>query len=216
MRFSSIRASAVALTASFALAACAGHGIVPSGTSYAGAPTTDLASSAVKKTTSPCLASTLPYKFGGAYTITTLTKGKAATSALPKYKGYTVTTKYAAGTVGASGAVLFCDGTGKTDISGKYKGKSFPFYSDGALYVEAVNTGKTTITLSKTPTIVMTGLKTGDTCTLLVLESTGKWYATPLSTKVKAGKLEYPSLPNSLNFGFPAGTPVFLAVGCAK
>ncbi len=173
MRFSTIRTGIVATAAAVALAACGGHGLVPSqnvgGAGYA-APS--LLTDKAAKT--PCQSVPGFWAFGGSCVANELTS-KGATIKLAKYQNITFT--IAIGANNAKGKVPFIvgDAVGNGDITGTYKGKKFPPYGGkhcvsgtGApqtcpgksfVYVEAINGGKATVTLSQTPAITIVDTK---------------------------------------------------------
>ncbi len=212
MTSSLIRSGAAAVVAALAFAACAGSGTVPSSSSL---PTTvDSMRAAAPDATIPC---PLPvgWVFGGPCDAVPLKKSGASGS-LPKYKGWTLTSMLASNTAKPHTTIIFEDATGKGDITGKVKGKSFPVLKDAILYLAALNTGAA-FAFNATPGITIKS-KTkipGHVCVLNELLPKGKgyyWKPEPIQGAPKGHSVIFGSLPASLPV--PAGA-FFLGFSCS-
>ena len=223
MRFSMIRTGIVAVAASLALAACGGHGLVPSQSAGgdAFAPSAAMAPAAA----SPCQIPKLWYFMGGCKAgFLTSAGGKFA---LPKYKGITWTTTL--GKNSAKGKVPFVmgDATGAGDItSGPGK---FPIYGvktclapskcpgSALVYFEAVNDSKAAITFNSPSQLVVAAAKfPGKSCFPAILRKSGasfKWQPFSILTgSPKGGKLTL-NIPVNPAFMLPKG-PLYVALVC--
>jgi hypothetical protein len=181
MRFSMIRFGVVAIAATLALAACGGHGVVPSqslasGNGFVPANTMPLGVDPDK--TSKCDLSGM-YYFHGDCVAFNLSMSSNTTVELGKfgaYKGIKITTTFGPFVNPPKGiksvAALMGDAVGKGDISGTVKGKAFPLYGVGKdcvnsqgkaefcpgkpfVYAELINTSKYTLKPKLTPKFVI-------------------------------------------------------------
>ncbi len=150
MRLSMIRAGALCAASAFALAACAGRGIVPTSQSALNpnALNPALQDDALSPLATSCATSPPQYQWilKGACTKITL-KPTGATFALAKYQDITVNGSIGDNSLKASATVYLADATDKGDILNwkgaaflKYKAKGTTF-----VYAAAVNQGKVPI-----------------------------------------------------------------------
>jgi hypothetical protein len=148
MRLSMIRAAAVCTASVLALAACAGHGIVPPSQS-ALAPSNAIDSTMQDDGLSPLVTtcSTSPPQYQwilkGACTKITL-KPTGGSFALGKYQNITVKGSIGANSLKGPATVYLVDATDKGDIA-NWKGGAFPKYKAKGttfVYAAAVNQGK--------------------------------------------------------------------------
>jgi len=219
MRLSTIRNSTAAAAAAFALAACGGHGLVPSQNAAPGfnAVTPFAANPCYTKAVQPA------WIFRGSCDVTTLPpKGKSI--ALAPYKGISVTVKLGKNT-SKNGAFVLVDALGgkAKDIS-KYKTKTFPPITPtllkSVIYVEAVNG---TANLKFSGNLIFTIKKKqfpGKTCPLSVLTGTFpkvKWFNSPFSGKISGGTMTFTVPGGALGTLFPSGLPkgpLYFNVAC--
>lgn len=234
MRSSLIRAGFVAAAATFALAACAGHGLVPSQPGFA--QQSNMLAPDVKKTPppSPCDIATTWY-FKGACVAFNI-KSSGGTANLKTYMGLAIVTTFGSNNAKGTQTLIMGDAFDKGDItpptSGKEKGAPFPAYGKKCVsgtgspapcpgkvvnYAEVVNPNANTITLNATPKIAETytkGFTAKEGCFPAFLLSTGAWSlkGEQLNTKPSGKKLTFPSFP--IQFEFPGKTPTILATIC--
>jgi hypothetical protein len=217
MRLSLFRAGAVAFGASIALAACGGHGVVPSSPT---AMNPAFAPMHHHRASCPQPA----WVFKGACKV-----GKASpkgfTISLPAYKGYAVSISVPANSAKAGTPFALVDATGKGDI-GAYKGKAFPLCTSKTgcskpafFYIQSVNGGTTPMTLkSGNISFVLTANKfPGTSCTLAYFTGSS-WTSLQgiVSGKIKGKKLTY-SIPGQLinaQGGIKPG-PLYVAPYCS-
>jgi len=235
MRFSTIRTGFVATAAAVALAACGGHGLVPSQSAATG----DTQSDFDRAPDTAVTCSTVPnaWEFHGACTADKLTS-KGVTFALAAYKDIVFKTVFGKSKVKRSVPFLVGDAIGNGDITGKVGGKSFPLYEGkncltqtgkpaecpgkAFLYVEAVNLGKAEVVLADSPSITVVdkkGFPGTHTCAPAFLapkttKSPQGWQP-ELDIGRKPGKttLDIPSVPVPGGFTLPPGA-VYLAMFC--
>ena len=151
MRLSMIRAGAVCAASAFALAACAGRGIVPpsqSALNPASALNPTLQDDALSPLATSCATSPPQYEWilKGACTKITL-KPTGGTFALAKYQDITVNGSIGANSLKAPATVYLADATDKSDIA-NWKGGAFPKYKAAGttfVYAAAVNQSKNAI-----------------------------------------------------------------------
>jgi hypothetical protein len=219
-----IRTSIAAIAAAIALAACGGHGIVPS--QSAGMGTSFAPDMITAKKTSPCDVSGLWY-FEGACTVAKITS-KGGSVKLAAYMG--ITFDSALGTNNAKGKVefKFSDAVDKNDITGGQG--TFPAYPtvclsgyecDGTplVYLSALNTSTKAVVFSGPSVLTITAKKfPHPTCFPGLLEKKkGKlgWVPeTIVGAKPKGDKLVL-EIPGSTGFMFPPG-PLYIVIACAK
>jgi hypothetical protein len=225
MRFSLFRAPVAAVAASIALAACGGHGLVPS---QSGAPMNSFGEP-LKKTTNPCYTSTVQptWIFKGTCVVSKLpTKGATFALNKPPYMGITVSIALPANN-GKDTAFALVDAVGvKAHDITKWKGVAFPLVKlKSVIYVEAVNGfNGLKFTNTKQNLVFAATIKNsfpGKACPLEVLEKNAKgfaWAVTPLDGLIKGKTITY-SIPTSkVPIFFPDGLPkgpIFFNVGCS-
>jgi hypothetical protein len=232
MRFSTIRTGIVATAAAVALAACGGHGLVPSQSAATG----DSQSNFNRAPDAPVTCSTVPnaWEFHGACTAAKLT-AKGATVALAKYMD--ITFKAVIGKNNAKGTVAFLlgDAIDNGDITGKIGGRKFPPYAGKNclsefgkpttclgkvfMYVEVVNRGKAKVVLPDSPAITIVdtkGFPGKNECFPAFYHPTKPLGWEPqvhIEGKPGATTLHLPSVPVSGGFTFFPG-PVYIAMFC--
>jgi hypothetical protein len=235
MRFSLFRSGVICAASALALAACAGHGIVP--TSQAPlAPTNGLDTMSQDNLLSPDLTTctTKPpqgqWVMKGACTKITL-KPTGADFALGTYMDITVTGSIGANNVKGSATVYLADATDKGDIE-DWKGLAFPKYKAAGttfIYAAAINQSTSPIipkVVKNKPILeyVITDSKglPGKECSAAVLTfSKGKplWKPLPVQGKVKGKTVTLAQYTVPRGFELPpktkAGvTPLYFAVNC--
>ena len=215
MRFSFIRTSAAAVVASIALAACGGHGMVPTST----AP--GMTGEAVPASTSPCANPKLPWYFKGACVPGVVTSA-GATYTLPAYKNISGTIKLGANTAKGKIPFVLADATGKGDISPLAVKSAFPPYGEktcatanqcpgtAAYYLEIVNGGTANIKLTKASTLTIKAPypKSATACGPALINSSGKWTSYALFVAAKPSN-------GTLTLTIPGGTSQFELVAGA-
>jgi hypothetical protein len=219
MRFSTIRTGIVASAAAIALAACGGHGLVPS---QSAAPGFNAVS---PMSVNPCYTPAVQpaWIFKGSCVITKLpAKGKSI--ALAAYKGVSVTVKLPKNT-SKNGAFVLVDALGgkNKDIS-KFKGKTFLAVAKtlkSVVYVEAVNgTSGLKFTSGNLVFTIKAARFPGASCPLSVL--VGKypnlhWFTSPFTGKITGGTMTFTvpggALGNLFATGLPIG-PLYFNVAC--
>jgi hypothetical protein len=234
MRFTIMRG--VAIFTVLALTAC-GRGMVPvqtpaSGFSFSGA--------AVQNAADPCetLSKEKLWYFHGSCLAEKVNGADGTAFQLTSYKGITELLELTpvSGSVPANTSFVTGDGTGSSDITGTYKGEKFPLYdSKGApcisptssatkcagkaiVYDLLFNDSKNEVTFMGSPSVLLTAptpLKHQKTCTLnQLVQSGGKWayQVTPVTGKIKNGKVTLPVYPFSVQF--VAHSFKVLAISC--
>lgn len=216
-----IRTGVVASAAAIALAACGGHGLVPSQSAAPGF------NAVTPMSTNPCYTPTVQpaWIFKGSCVITKLPpKGK--TIKLLPYKGVTVTVKLGKNT-SKKGAFVLVDALGgKAHDIKKVQGKPFPTITPTSLksviYVEAVNG---TANLKFSGNLVFTVKAKnfpGTTCPLSLLTGTFpnlKWFNSPFAGKISGGTMTFTIPGSALGVKFPTGlpaAPLYFDVACKK
>jgi hypothetical protein len=228
MRSSIIKAGVVAIAAAIALAACAGHGIVPSSTTGF-APTTlggDMSPLALKTcATSP---PQFDWIFKGACDGFTL-KSTGGSFSLGEYEDITITGSIGKNTVKGSATVDLADAINKNGDITTYKGKTFPAYkAKGTTVVYAVANNQTTQIIKPIPVkdkpileYVITDAKglPGKTCAaaLLEKEKTGAYEWKPFTqtypVKGKTVTVDVSEAPSGFEL-LPKGNPLYFGVNC--
>jgi hypothetical protein len=218
MSLSTIRSGAAAGALAIALAACGGHGMVPSQS----APGFN---AAIPMSTNPCYTKAVQpaWIFKGSCDITTL-PAKGKTIKLAPYKGVTVTVKLGKNT-SKKGAFVLVDALGgKAHDITKFKKKPFPTITPTVLksviYVEAVN-GTNGLKFSGNLVFTIKAKKfPGKTCPLSVLEGTFpklKWFNSPFTGKISGGTMTFTVPGSALGTLFPNGLPagpLYFNVAC--
>jgi hypothetical protein len=218
MRFSFIRTGFVATATAIALTACGGHGFVPS---QSAAPMTSV--NAAPDTSEKCTNLDQPtWVFEGSCLYVVPLKRTGMTIKLPAYKGVTESTTLPASNVKRNIGFSIGDALGKGDIK-RWKGKRFPLIGKSAgtsvLYVEAMNF-QSGLTFSSTGKLIFTVTAPslpGKTCPLSLLQTSGKWFTTPLTGKVKGTTVSFAIPVSNLKLFFPNGLPYgqsFFNVAC--
>lgn len=227
------RAGIVMIAGAIALAACAGHGIVPP-QSQSVAPMmsqNDAAlmpdgESAPDLTT--CAKSPPQYQwiFDGACTMITL-KPAGAKFSLGLYRSITVTGQIGKNNVKTSAKVAIVDATGNADIK-PFKGKAFPKYKAKGttfIYAAAINQSNTPIKpiiQQGHPVLqyVITDNKgiPGKQCGAAVLTSNGHggviWKALNVQAQVKGKTVTISQFVVPRGFALYPKTPLYLGVNC--
>ena len=236
-----IRTVATAIVAAVALAACAGHGVVPSQSVVPAVSNGFLANgfaAGPDGKTSPCDLKGM-YYFHGSCRAFSLNMTKATTLKLGQfgpYQGITITTTFSAFTnppkVQTVAAVMG-DAIGKGDITGTVGGKAFPLYGAGKdcvyagkpatcpgkpfVYAELINKSQYTLKPQLTPKFVITdsnGFPTGkkNQCFPAELTSKGWLPQTNVHGTPKNHTLVINALKNTQNLYYPANAQ-FIVVG---
>jgi hypothetical protein len=226
MRFSTIRACATAGVAAIALAACAGHGIVPSSATGDASSAYDMSPLALKT----CATSPPQYAwiFKGACDGFTL-KSTGGKFSLDEYEDITITGSIGENTVKGSATVYLADAIDKNGDIETYKGTSFPAYkAEGTTVVYAVANNQTTQIIKPIPVknkpileYVITDSKglPGKTCgaALLEKEKSGayewKAFTGTYSVKGKTVTVDVSEAPSGFALP-PKGEPLYFAVNC--
>jgi hypothetical protein len=232
MRLSMTRASIVAMAGAIALAACAGHGLVPpqsqSVTSLSQNDGAMMPEGAMSPDLTTCATSPPQYMwiFNGACTTITL-KPAGAKFSLQKYRNITVTGQIGKNNLKASAKVAIVDATGSADIK-TYKGKAFPKYKAHGktfIYASAINQGKTAIKpiiQQGHPVLqyVITDAKgiPGHQCGAGVLTNNGHggliWKALNVQAQVKGKTVTISQYVVPHGFALYPKTPLYLGVNC--
>jgi hypothetical protein len=206
-----IRTGVVASAAAIALAACGGHGLVPSQSVASG---TD---AVTPMATNPCYTAAVQpaWIFMGSCKIVAKLPAKGATVALAAYKGVTVTVKLPKPSpAGGSFALVNAVGGKAKDIK-PFKGKAFlaitPKTLKSVVYVEAVNGTAGLKFASGSLVFTIKAAKfSGSSCPLSVLTGTFpklKWFNSPFSGKISGGTMTFTVPGGALGTLFPAGLP---------
>jgi hypothetical protein len=220
MRFSMIRAGVVASAAAIALAACGGHGLVPSQSAAPGF------SAVTPDSSNPCYTSTVQpaWIFKGSCAILAKLPAKGKTIALAAYKTISVTVKLPKSNSTGGFALVDAKGGKAHDIL-KFSGASFPAITPTTLksviYVEAVNgTNGLKFTSGNLVFTIKAAKFPGKTCPLSVLEGTFpklKWFNSPFTGKITSGTMVFTVPGSALGTLFPNGLPagpLYFNVGC--
>lgn len=208
MSLSTIRNGAAVVAASIALAACGGHGMVPSQSAAPGFNAMGPMSS------NPCYTHAVQpaWIFHGSCNVTKLPP-KGLSSTLAPYKGITVTVKLGKNTSKKGTFVLVDAVGGKAHDISKYKGKTFPPITKtlkSVIYVEAVN-GTPGLKFSGNLVFTIKAKKfPGKSCPLSVLE--GKfpklhWFNSPFDGKISGSTMTFTVPGSALGTLFPNGLP---------
>lgn len=227
-----IRACAFATVAAIALAACAGHGVIPSSSS-AMTPQSGIAPTTLGDDMSPflttCVKSPPQYQwmFKGACTGFTL-KPAGGSFSLEKYADITVAGSIGKNTVKGSAHIVLVDAVNKNGDILKYKGHSFPPYkANGTTIVYASAINQTSQVIKPIPQVgkpvlqyVITdakGLK-GKQCGAAVLakQKNGllKWTSIPATGTVKGKSVTISQYEVPSGFELPPKAPLYFAVNC--
>jgi hypothetical protein len=240
MRLSLFRASAFATVAAIALAACAGHGAIPSSPSGL-APQSALAPTTLGDNASPrgddmsplalttCAKSPPQYQwvFKGACTGFML-KPLGGSFSLQKYANITVTGSIGKNTVKKSAHIILVDAVDKNGDILKYKGASFPPYKANGttiVYASAINQTSQVIkpiSVKGKPVLqyVITDAKgiPGKQCGAAVLakQRNGqlKWTSIPATGTVKGKSVTISQYEVPSGFELPPKAPLYFAVNC--
>ena len=214
MRFSTIRTGAAASAAAIALAACGGHGLVPS---QSAAPGFSLISD--KSSTNPCLAKGVQpaWVFKGACKIVKL-PAKGITIKLAAYKGITVTASFPKNNSKGNPSFVLVDALGgKTKDIAPFKKKAFPAIpaalGKSVINIQAVNSfaglkfsGGNLVVTAKM------GKLPGSTCKVSLLQPKGgskyQWFTIPIPPKVKGGTLTETIPAGAIGTLYANGLPV--------
>ena len=198
-----VAASAAAL----ALAACGGHGIVPS---QSAAPMSLVRPEAAN----PCYTAAVQpaWIFKGSCDVTKLAS-KGATIKLAAYKGITESTVLPANN-GNGSAFVLVDAVGGKDIAA-YKGAKFPALpksiGKSVLYVEVVNGFNGLKFTAKNLVFSVTATQLpSKTCALSVLKPAAKgysWTKAPLPPKVSGNTITFTIPATAVSIFFPTGLP---------
>jgi hypothetical protein len=199
-----------ALSAAVLLSSCSGGAVVPSGATAASG-----AGLGLRPNTKSCTQPADSFIFAGSCD-TILLKASGGTEFLHHYRGIVMLAEFGARKhVIKSTPLTLVDATGKGDIS-PLSGNAFPHYSGSAgtpiVYFKLINGGPAT-KFSDTPTLHITyaGKLPGNTCSVVVLETTG-WVAPGLTTTAKDGhRIQFPPFPIASKL--PKGSSYF-GVAC--
>lgn len=214
-----IRTGVVASAAAIALAACGGHGLVPSQSAVPGF------NALTANSSNPCYTSTVQpaWIFKGSCMILTKLPAKGKTIALAAYKGTSVTVKLPKST--SKGGFVLVDAVGgKAKDIATFQGKAFPPITKtlkSVIYVEAVNpTAGLKFTSGNLVFTIKAQKFPGKSCPLSVLEGTlakPKWFNSPFSGKISGGTMVFTVPGSALGTLFPNGLPagpLFFNVAC--
>jgi hypothetical protein len=229
MGLSLIRACAVATVAAIALAACGGHGVVPS-TSSGLTPTTS-GSDVSPLALTTCATSPPQYDwiFKGACDQFTL-KSTGSTFSLVKYQDITVSGSIGKNTAKGSVKVALADAIDKNGDITKWKGASFPPYKgNGTTYVYAAAVNQSSVAIrpivvKNKPVLqyVVTDSKglSGNQCGAAVLaqQRNGKlaWTSLPATGTPKGDSVTISQYEVPNGFELPPKAPLYFAVNCYK
>ena len=179
MRFSMIRSAAAAIAAATALAACGGHGVVPS-QSFAPNSLNGFATSSLPEAkTSPCDVTGMYYFKGNclAFKMNMNSTTQATLGKFHTYHGIKITatlSKFSRPPKVQTVPAVLGDAIGKDDILGKVKNKAFPLFVAGAsncvynhnqpekcfgkpfVYAELINNSQYNLTPVNTPGFYIT------------------------------------------------------------
>ena len=214
-----IRTGVVASAAAIALAACGGHGLVPS---QSVAPGMD---AVTPMAANPCYTAAVQpaWIFMGSCKIVAKLPAKGASIALAAYKGVSVTVKLPKPSA-AGGSFALVDALGGKDIK-PFKGKAFlaitPKTLKSVIYVQAVNgTAGLKFTSGNLVFTIKAAKFPGKTCPLSVITGTFpklKWFNSPFSGKISGGTMTFTVPGGALGTLFPSGLPkgpLYFNVAC--
>lgn len=236
MRLSLIRACAISAVSAIALAACAGHGIVPSSQSALTPQNMQpLQNPAIQDELSPLgitTCATSPPQFlwilKGACSKVIL-KSAGANFALQKYRFITVSGTIGGNNVKTSATIYIADANDKKDIL-PYKGKAFPPYKPlhgrSFIYAVAINESKDTIVpKAEHNKPVLKYVITDDlgfpgkVCDIAVYgkQRNGlyKWTSLTIQAPPKGKTVTLTQYAVPPGFQFPSKTPVYFAAFCS-
>jgi hypothetical protein len=227
MRLSVIRAYAIATVSAVALAACAGHGVVPSSsTDYAPMTSSaDMLPLALKT----CSTSPPQYLwiFKGACDAFKLASAGGKFS-LAEYEDITITGSIGKNDAKGTATIDLADAIDKNGDIESYKGEAFPAYkAKGTTVVYAVANNQTTQVIKPIPEkgkalleYVITDAKgfPGKTCAAAVLEQSGKsvkWtpFNNTFPVKGKVVTVDVYEAPEGFELP-PKGTPLYFGINC--
>jgi len=230
MRLSLIRAGAVCAASAFALAACAGHGIVPTSQSALNPSALNpaLQDDALSPLATSCATSPPQYEWilKGACTKITL-KPTGGTFALAKYQDITVNGSIGSNNLKGTATVYLADATDNGDIA-NWKGGAFPKYKAAGttfVYAAAVNQSKTAI-IPKTSNkpifeydITDTKGLPGKECAEAVLtfpppHDKPTWKPLPGAFKVEGKTVSLKQYNAPKGIELPPKLPLYFAVNC--
>jgi hypothetical protein len=226
MRFSTISSGLVAIAAASALAACAGHGLVPSQGAAPDfvSPTTAMLPNP-KATPPNCQTKTYQpeWIFKGSCVIGKLTKAGVKLN-LPAYQGISMGISVPKNNSAGSVPFVFVNALDKGDTL-SFKGKAFPQdkTDKGVLvYAEGVNLGKKPVTMDDSLLLIVAlkaGMKyPGKLCSLSYLSKKLVWTATPVSAAPTKQQLKLSVSSFLINDigGFPPyPVAIFFAIHCS-
>ncbi|MEO6834443.1 MAG: hypothetical protein ABI231_00830, partial [Candidatus Tumulicola sp.] len=230
MRFSKIRTGAAAIAAAVALAACGGHGVVPSQSLASGVAngfTSNGFAPGVSPAKSPCAQPNM-YYFQGSCAAFNMNMNATTTVVLGKvhpYQGIEITTtlsKFTKPPNVKSVPAIMGDAIGK-DVTGKVKTKIFPLYGTGNncfinqkpakcpgkpfVYAELINMSKYTLKPQATPAFYIVdknGYPGKTLCYAAILTQQGWVPNQAVGGKPNGDTLRIPSAPNPGQLIFPA------------
>jgi hypothetical protein len=211
MRSTLLRSGAVTIGATLALAACSGHGVVPSSPGYTvTSPMSAVPAQRHRRAACPQPA----WVFMGACQVGRANP-KGFSIKLAAYNGYTVSIAVPPSNVKVNTPFVLVDATGKGDIK-PYKGMKFPLYKGAFYYIQSVNGGKTNMKFSKGNIIFSIGaMKKFPSGTYGLAYFNGKtWAALPFPGSVKGKTLTF-SIPGALidaEFGGLKPGPLYVGV----
>jgi hypothetical protein len=210
----------ICASVAMALAACGGHGYVPS-QSAAYQP------SLVAMSSNPCYTSTVQpaWIFKGSCDISKLA-AKGGKFALAAYKGVTVSVSLPANNSKGNPAFVLVDAVyGKVKDIETFKGKAFPPVTPKTLksvvYVQAVNSFPgLKFTKGNLVFTIKAAKFPGTSCPLSIIEGKFpklKWFNTPFSGKISKTTMTFTIPGSALGTLFPTGLPagpLYFNVAC--
>jgi hypothetical protein len=237
MRFSTIVTGSTAVAAAVVLAACGGHGVVPSQSFASGGSgvSNDLLANAQK---SPCQVAKMYFFHGNcrAFTLSMTKNTVVKLGQFGAYHGIKITTTFSPNSGGPKTggvAAIMGDADGKGDITGTVGGKAFKLYGDGKdcvyagkpatcpgkpfVYAELINTSQYTLKPQKTPGFYITddnGFPGTKACFPAELTSKGWLPETNLTGKPKGKTLTINAVSNTGNLYYPAHSQFIVAGVC--
>lgn len=205
-----IRTGVVASAAAIALAACGGHGLVPS---QSAAPGFD---AVTPMSTNPCYTSAVQkaWIFKGSCVITKLpTKGKKIV--LAAYKNVTASVSLPKNTATGSPTFALVDALGgKAKDIAPYKGKAFPSIPTASgksvVYLEADNSFGGLAFTSGSLVVTVTAKLPGTACSVALLQQKGtkfSWFTIPVPPTVKGATITETLPASGVKVFFPNGLP---------
>jgi hypothetical protein len=219
------------VVAALALAACAGHGVVPAGDSFAPSALSAGAAKtpAPKKTPNPCTkgATQSPWVFGGACAIGALSNKAGTTAKMPTYDAITVQAVFSANNAKPGTELLVRDATGKSDVTGKFAGKLMPAFNtvgsppqtntvSPLVYLKVHNEGAA-FQFQGIPQITITvksPFPKGTVCFLTQMNiSNYTWVQNPvLPSSIKGNVITFGTLTNQVSV--PKNGTIYIAAAC--